>query len=56
MKTPKVTDKELIKWSKILGIYRIKELFIYGKIQLSGEQVDLLLKLEKEDEHETKNK
>ena len=44
MKAQKVTDKELIKWSKILGIYRIKELYIYGKITLTGEQVELLLK------------
>ena len=49
-KIPTLSDKELIKWSKILGIYRIKELYIYGKIILTGEQVDLLNKIAKESE------
>lgn len=56
-KIPTLSDKELIKWSKILGIYKIKELYIYSKITLTGEQVDLLNKIEKEDEDEKfKNK
>ena len=49
-KIPTLSDKELIKWTNILGTYRMKELYFMGKINLTKEQVDKLIELEKEDD------
>lgn len=49
-KIPTISDKELIKWTNILGTYRMKELYFMGKINLTKEQVDKLSELEKEDD------
>lgn len=52
MKIPKLNSKELIKWTKILGTYQMKELYFMNKIQLTKEQLDLLIELaEKEKEN-----
>lgn len=48
-KIPKLTDKELIKWTKILGTYRMKELYFMNKIQLTSAQLDLLIELSNEE-------
>ena len=44
---PTISDKELIKWTSILGSYRMKELYFMGKVQLSGKQLELLINLRK---------
>lgn len=54
-KIPKLTDKEVIKWAGIIGHYRMKELYISGKIDLTTEQVAILIKIGRE-ENEKDNK
>lgn len=44
-KIPTLSDKELIKWTSILGSYRIKELYFMGKINLTKEQLDKLIEI-----------
>ena len=44
-KIPTITDKELIKWTNIIGSYRMKELYFMGKINLSKEQLDTLIEI-----------
>lgn len=51
MRIPKINNKELEKWCKILGTYRIKELYMTNKIQLTPEQINRLIELGKEEEH-----
>ena len=46
---PTISDKELIKWTSILGSYRMKELYFMGKVQLSGKQLELLINISKEE-------
>lgn len=46
---PTLSDKELIKWTSILGSYRMKELYFMGKVQLSGKQLELLINISKEE-------
>lgn len=54
-KTPTVSDKELIKWTHILGAYRMKELYFMDKINLSKEQLDIVIEIgRKESENEIK--
>jgi hypothetical protein len=53
-KLPTLSDKELIKWTNILGTYRMKELYFMGKINLTKEQLDKLIELEKEDDKKLK--
>ena len=45
-KKPKLTDKELAKWLKILGDEEILLLHIDGKIALSDKQVDVVMGIE----------
>ena len=42
-KIPKVSDKELAKWTNILGPEKIIDLFIKNKIHLSSEQLDMVI-------------
>lgn len=51
-KIPKLTDKEVIKWAGIIGHYRMKELYISGKIDLTTEQVAMLIKIGREIDYE----
>lgn len=44
-KIPTLTDKELIKWTSILGSYRMKELYFMNKILLTKEQLDKLIEI-----------
>lgn len=46
---PTISDKELIKWTSILGSYQMKELYFRGKVQLSGKQLDLLINISNEE-------
>lgn len=52
-KIPTISDKELIKWTSILGSYRMKELYLMNKISLTKEQLDKLIEIGRiEDEKE----
>lgn len=52
-KIPTISDKELIKWTSILGSYRMKELYFMNKISLTKEQLDKLIEIGRiEDEKE----
>jgi len=44
-KIPTILDKELIKWTSILGSYRMKELYFMNKIILNKEQLDKLIEI-----------
>ncbi len=44
-KIPTLSDKELIKWTSILGSYRMKELYFMNKIILTKEQLDKLIEI-----------
>lgn len=44
-KIPSLSDKELIKWTSILGSYRMKELYFMNKILLTKEQLDKLIEI-----------
>ena len=44
-KIPTISDKELIKWTSILGSYRMKELYFMSKISLTKEQLDKLIEI-----------
>ena len=44
-KIPTLSDKELIKWTSILGSYRMKELYFMNKISLTKEQLDKLIEI-----------
>lgn len=39
----KISDRELKKWLKILGSYKIKELYCESKIYLSKAQLDYVI-------------
>lgn len=39
----KVSDKELKKLIKLLGCYKVKELFCEGKLKLTSSQVDYVI-------------
>ena len=43
----KVSDKELLKWTGILGINYMVQLFVEGKICLTNEQLKMLVPIEK---------
>lgn len=43
MRIPKLSDKELKKWIGILGVEKIKWLYIESKIQLTSEQLDEII-------------
>ena len=52
-KIPTLSDKELIKWTSILGSYRMKELYFMNKISLTKDQLDKLIEIGRiEDEKE----
>ena len=55
-KIPTLTDKELIKWTSILGSYRMKELYFMNKINLSGEQLDKLIEIGRKEIEEQNEK
>ena len=44
-KIPTLSDKELIKWTSILGSYRMKELYFMNEIILTKKQVDKLIEI-----------
>lgn len=48
-KIPTISDKELIKWTSILGSYRMKELYFMNKILLTKEQLDKLIEIGREE-------
>lgn len=48
MKTPRLSDKELIKWVGILGAEKIQWLYVESKIYLTQEQLDKVIELKKE--------
>ena len=39
----KVSDKELKKLIKLLGCYRVKELFCEGKLKLTNSHIDYVI-------------
>lgn len=41
----KVNDKELNKLIKLLGLYRVKELYFENKLALTSKQVDYICSL-----------
>ena len=43
---PKLTDRELAKWIKILGDEEILLLYLDGKLTLSSKQVDVVMGIE----------
>lgn len=54
-KKPTVSDKEMIKWMKILGTNRFLWLYLDDKISLSSKQLDTLIAIKNESEkHENK--
>lgn len=44
-KTYKVSNKELYKWTRILGARKMIDLYVDGKIYLSSEQLDIVIEL-----------
>lgn len=50
----KLTDKELNKFIKVLGAYRVKELFIQNKIQLTQGQLTYLCSIPNEERKKDK--
>lgn len=44
----KLTNKELIKFIKVLGSYKVKMLWVEDKIKLNSSQLDFLIDYDKE--------
>ena len=44
-KTYKVSNKELYKWTRILGARKMIDLYVDGKIYLSSEQLDMVINI-----------
>ena len=58
MRIPKLSDKELTKWINILGVDKIKWLYIESKIHLSSIQLDRIIAMKSENKvikEESKN-
>lgn len=47
MKPVKLSDKELEKFIKVLGVQQVKYLFCYDKIKLTSKQLDYLINYDK---------
>lgn len=45
MKSVELNNKELNKFIKVLGTYKVKMLWCNGKIKLSSKQLDYLISL-----------
>jgi len=41
----KVTDKELIKFVSVLGVYKVKMLYADNKLNLTDKQINMLLQI-----------
>lgn len=50
MKIPRLSDKELNKWLKILGKRWIEQLYIDSKIYLTQKQLDYVIEYGKKEE------
>lgn len=48
-KIPKLNDRELNKWIGILGVEKIKWLYMESKIHLTSAQLDTIIAMKSED-------
>lgn len=48
-KIPRLNDRELMKWVGILGVEKIKWLYMESKIHLTSAQLDTIIAMKSED-------
>lgn len=48
----KLSDREVSKWTKILGAEDMIQLFIAGRIELTTEQLELIVKVKNGEAHD----